>query len=259
MRISLLFLLACLALPLAACGDNKSDPAPTPGSTSSGKPSTDEGTGGMRTADKPAEQPAAKPTGEEGAATPEALVEKMKALAVSEDFSQLVPLVLPEQRAALTFALGIMGPSMMIAMGEAMLPMAGGGDPEKAKEAKDKFTKLKSGFEALLKKHKIDLEDDAVMGQAQSMQSDPDEAVKALNKAFGHVDHASFLKESMAFLDQMGDGKKSKSTFPTEFTEIKVDGDKATVIAKGKDKDKPLGLVKHEGRWFVDFLSMMKR
>jgi hypothetical protein len=222
MRISLLFLLACLALPLAACGYNTNEPA-----------------------------------GKEGAATPEALVEKMKALAVSEDFSLLVPLVLPEQRAALTFGLGIMGPSMMIAMGEAMLPMAGGGDPEKAKEAKDKFTKLKSGFEALLKKHKIDLEDDAVMGQAQSIQSDPDEAVKALNKAFGHVDHASFLKESMAFLDQMGDGKKSKSTFPTEFTEIKVDGDKATVLAEGKDK--PLGLVKHEGRWYIDFLSMMQR
>ncbi len=256
MRSLPLLLVAFLALPLTGCGDNNGEEAPTPGATSE-KPSADDASSSMRTAEKPAANPAAKPAGKEGAESPEALVEEMKVLAESEDFAALVPLVLPEQRAALTFGLGIMGPSMMIAMGEAMLPMAGGGDPEKAKEAKDKFAKLKSGFEALLEKHKINLEEDKMMGQAQAMGSDPAEAVKALNEAFGHVDHASFLKESMAFMEQMGDGDKSSSDFPSEFEKIEIDGDKATVRAKGKDK--PLGLVKHEGRWFVDFLSMMKR
>ena len=65
----------------------------------------------------------------------------------------------------------------------------------------------------------------------------------------------------MAVLEPLDDGKgdgggmKMTDKFPTEIEEIKVDGDKAVVTAKG-EKD-PLHLVKHEGRWYMTVMDQI--
>jgi len=253
MRLSLLAILALIVVPFAGCGyESAKKPS---GDTPSEKPA------GETPADKPAEAPQA--AAQDGAESPEALIEQMKGLQDSDDFSIMVPLVQAKDRGMLAFAMGMMAPSMTIAMGEAMAGMAGGGDPEKAAEAKSKFDAMKTGYEALLKKHGLPTDMTAAMGEMQSMQDDPAAAVAAMSKMFEGVDHAAFINESMAFMKSQKDGDEKggmsmdmKDNFAMEDVEIKVDGDTAIATAKGKDK--PLNLIKVDGRWYIDFLASMQ-
>ena len=125
MRIPLLALLALLLVSLAACGDT----------TTSG-----DGPGAGN---------------QEGAATPEELIERLKALEDSDDMTIMIPLLHPDERGAMSFAMGVMMPQMMIGMGKQFAGMAGGGDPAKAKEAVAKFDAAEKAHAALLEKYKI--------------------------------------------------------------------------------------------------------
>ena len=247
MRIAPTLLTVLLTITLLGCGD---------------KPAEKPAVGGTP-AEKPADAPKATPSAPEGAASPEDMVEKMKALAESKDFGGLIPLVLPEHRAMLTFGLGLMGPMMTIGMGEAMLGFAGGGDEEKAKAAKDKFAVLKKKWEDLMVKYKVPTLEDETMGELM-MGEDADSKMAAVNKLLGHIDHAAFIKESMALMESMNDKTDGdepgsaggvSTTFPDEFEAPVVEGDTATIRAVGKDE--PMTIVKRDGRWFMDFTSMM--
>jgi hypothetical protein len=41
------------------------------------------------------------------------------------------------------------------------------------------------------------------------------------------------------------------------FDEFRVTGDRATVRASGRDE--PVGLVRVDGRWYLDFISTLRR
>ena len=126
---------------------------------------------------------------------------------------------------------------------------------------KAKFAKMKSGFEEILTKHGIEGGMENPMGKLQQLEGDTDAAIAAMSKMFEGVDHAAFIKESMAFMKTMGSegegGMKPGAELKLEDVKIEVDGDTAVATAKGEED--PLKLLKRDGRWYIDFLAMMKK
>lgn len=253
MRSPFLALVAVFLLSLTACGDTSTDKPSEEGGTASGESAQ---------GDKPAQKPAAPAKAQDGAESPEALIAMLKTEfeKPEADMSVMVPVVLPEHRGMLAFAMGLLAPQMAISMGEAM---AGMGSPEDAEKNKGKFAKMKEGFEALLKKHGVKMDEEAGEGAMMQMQGDPEAAIKTTAEMFEGVDHAAFIKDSMAFMKQFSDGEggmkmgPSKDDLSLEDVQIEVDGDKAVATAKGEEE--PLHLLKKDGRWFIDFMAMMKK
>ena len=201
----------------------------------------------------------------DGAATPQELVERMRKAADTKDFGEVIPLIHPEHRSAITFFLGVFPPLMMVGMMEGMSGMAAMGGPEKEKEAKDKIAALKKGWEDLQAEYKIDINQESASDPMKAMgpgstAEDRAAAFKELDKLLGHVDHAAFIKASMAFLEKNSDDKEdgvstsSWEKFDIGEVDIQIDGDKATVTEKGKD-DK-IGLAKVNGRWYIDVTTL---
>lgn len=258
MRPILIALFALLLIPFAGCGDDKAGGNGADGSGDTLQPAQ---------APKPAADPAPEaqpttPTATDGAASPEALIADLKAAMDDDDMAGMVPLVAREQRGVLALALGMLAPAMMIGMGEGMAEMAGGGDPEKVKEAKAKFAKMKEGYEAILTKHGLDKDMSGAMGQIQGLQQDPDAAIEAANEMFDGVDHEAFIRDSLAFMKAQDDGSgggmkmgPTKDDVKLEDVSIEVKGDTAVATAEGQDD--PLRMVKRDGRWYLDFKSMM--
>ena len=184
-------------------------------------------------------------TSGDGAATPEAFVARAAALSKANDVAAMVPLVLPKQRAFFSYMIGVFPGSMAVGF-------AAMGDEAKAKA-------MKEGWEALLKEHGID----------ESKMEDDDDAKgppnpEKFHELMGDVDHQAFLRAALAFLDKHSDKKESKAQrgmpkFSPEDATIDVKGDRATVTVNVKDdgKERPLTLVKSNGRWYMDMMGMM--
>ena len=231
-------LVLALALPLGACGDKGSSGSGASGSAGS--------------------------SGSDGASSPQELIDRMKKAGEAEDFGQIIPLILPEQRAAMTMLLGIFPTTMMMGMMEAMSGMAAAGGEEKESEVKGKIASMKKDWDALLAKYKIEMPEgeDApnIMKMSTAKTADDRRAALAeFDSVLGHVDHAAFIKESMAFLKSHADKEDDTSMsdgawkkFDMQDVEIKVDGDTAVVTAKDEE---PVGLVKKNGRWYMDIAT----
>lgn len=197
----------------------------------------------------------------DGAESPEALIAKLKKAFDRDDadMSAMVPLVLPEHRGVVAFAMGMLGPTLAISMGEAM---AGMGDPAEAEKTKARVAKMKEGFEALLAKHGVKSDMAGTMEKMQGLQDDMPAFMDEMSKMFDGVDHAAFIRESTEFMKTatageggMNVGGGPKPDFSLEDVKIEIDGDKAVATAKGQED--PLHLVKKDGRWYINFLAMM--
>jgi hypothetical protein len=244
-----------LALPLAACGGKSEQGSGSAGSQAQGG----------------AASPQAQ---EDGAASPQDLVKRMQAATKAKDFAQVLPLIHPDQRGGFAFLMGAFAPQMFIGMSEGLLGMAGMGGTDaaakaKAKaEAKAKLDKMKKDWQALLDKHGVKIDEAKVKETMSSLGSHASEAdkraaMRTLGEMMGHADYAAFLRDSAAFLDSHSEKKDGDSSgvnwneFSMQDATVNQDGDKATVTVTRKGKPgKPMGLVKHNGRWYLDLATM---
>lgn len=191
----------------------------------------------------------------DGASTPQGVIDGMAAAMEKDDMAGIVPFIRPEQRAILSFGLGVIPMTFLTGMAEAMLPAAAAVSGEEAEKAKTKLAEMKKAHEDLLKKYKIAAVD---MSQVMGMGKDEDAMQKFANEAMGHVDHVAFLRESTALSAKFSD-EDDKTSSPFDDLDlstvvIKEDGDKAVASIPGREDD--LALVKIGGRWYADLMSM---
>jgi hypothetical protein len=189
-----------------------------------------------------------------GAATPEALIERMKKAATSKDMGEMFACVYPEHRAGMAFFMGVMPIQMMIGMAEMF---SGVGEGEQADDMKSKLATMKTKHAAILKKYGVPEfeEDDKSLDM-----SDQAGMLKLLDERMGDMDHVGFVKESMALLDEHqtegqqkggGPAEEMEKEFKKDVAEIKKDGDdKATVRFEGEETPKVL-MRRVGGRWYL--------
>lgn len=195
--------------------------------------------------------PAAVPAAEQlGAESPQAVVEKLRIAAESENFGELATLLAPAAREEM--AKGIWaGATMMIAMSSAMGDMAAGmgeelGDQtEEAKaqaakakaEADAKFGAWKKRYDETAKKHGLPSLD-------SSQETDPE-------TLFAKADHVGVIRDFgnllQSFGEEQGRGKGEGKKIEGALENLEVDGDKASGTLAGE----PIEFVKIDGRWFI--------
>lgn len=196
-----------------------------------------------------------------GADSPQAVVERMRKASEKKDFGEMVACLAPDDRAEMAVmmlagagmmaAFAGMGGDMASGMAEAMT----GDDPtpqqkaemEKSKkEMAAKAKKLQDDYEALLKKH----------GLADKFKEGPpgEPGPGAARKLLQGVDDVALLKDTMAYMDKLGDGKGEKKEMAEgpfkdlpAVTDYKIQGDSATA----KAGDQTIGFVKVDGRWYA--------
>lgn len=192
----------------------------------------------------------------DGGATPQEVVDGLMAAAQARDFGALVPYVLPEQRAALAYGIGVMPMTFMVGIAEAMLPAAqavGGGEAEKAQA---RIAEMQGAHEALLQKYGIAEVDDGAM---QATGGNEAAMMTLFNEAMGDIDHAAFLEDAVALMQKYSgkDGKGQQDPmkeFDKKLVNLKVTGDTATADIEGEEGQ--LGLVKVAGRWYADMKTL---
>ena len=224
-HISLVVLLALLAITLPACGDSGS----TAGS----------GTGGTTTAAKP------------GGDSPEDVIAKAKAFAESEEFAGIVNLIAPDERPLLSagmIMLSQMAPMMMGAMG-------GLGGEEAQGEMKEKMKPFEDAMKSVMEKHGADKLD---LSQAMASVQSPEAATKWINGELPDLDHGAFVGDMFGALKKLGEEASEKAggnfkELAGEMKDLKIDGDKATATINGK----PGEFVKVDGRWYLSIKGQM--
>ncbi len=208
-----------------------------------------------------------------GAATPEALVERMNAAMAKEDLSEMIACITPDDRAELVGALLIgttmmgafmqMGGEMAMGMAEGMSEALSDGEQtaeQKAEIAKSKAEMAKAKkeseaqakawqkkYEATLRKHNLEemLSEDAELPGGEGPA-----ALRALLK---DTDEVALFEDLMGLLKETGKGEMKEDAKPPgmpaePITALKVEGDRATAQA-GKEK---VELAKIDGRWYVE-------
>jgi hypothetical protein len=198
-----------------------------------------------------------------GADSPQGVVERMRKASAKKDFGEIAACLAPNDRAEMAVmmlagagmmaAFAGMGGDMASGMGEAMIgedatPQQKAEMEKSKKEMAAKAKKLQDDYEALLKKH--GLADKFKDGPPPGEKGGP-EAAKKLLKG---VDEIALLKDSMAFMESIGDKKDEKNGMSEgpfgplgEVTDYKIQGDSATA----KMGDKTMGFVKVDGRWYA--------
>ena len=201
-----------------------------------------------------------------GAETPEALVERMKAGAAKEDFSEIAACLTPKNRTEMAMAM-YMGATMMVAfaemgaemggaMAEGMAGMAGGEmsaeDKKKAEEQKAKaqadIAGLKTAYNTLITKYGLP----AMPKEGEPEKPEPTQ--EEIEKLFANIDQGAFLNDALAVMKAMP-GEEAKDSGPVKVPEgglenLKIDGDKASGTVGGD----PFTFVKIDGRWYVEDL-----
>lgn len=193
-----------------------------------------------------------------GAATPQALVQRMTRAADAGDFAEIVACVDPASRTELSLGL-VMATTMMVAfmamgseMAGGMAEGATGAAEEKAAaekrraEASARADQARASLGILFKKHGLpDLMDGA--------SSPKDEA--AATAMLARVDHAALAGDLLKFMETFGDrtgagNGKAKTTgpvnVPRNVTDYKISGARATARAGAET----LEFVKVGERWF---------
>lgn len=207
-----------------------------------------------------------------GAATPEALVERMNAAMAKEDMSEMIACITPNDRAELVGALLVattmmgafmqMGGDMAMGMAEGMSDALSEGEqtPEQKAEmakAKAEMAKAKKEteaqaqawqkkYEATLRKHNLEemLSDDAELPGG--------EGTEALRKLLKDTDEVALFEDLMGLLKETGKGEMKEDAKPPgipaePITGLKVQGDRAT----GQAGKETVEMAKIDGRWYV--------
>ncbi len=207
---------------------------------------------------------ASEPAGEPpGAATPEALIDRMMAAAEAGDMAEMAACMVPEERAEMTammvamagmmVAFMDMGGAMAAELGEGLAEAFGEGDmtaEEQAEqdaereaaeaEAAKEVAAVTQQYQEILSRH--GLED---LMAAEEAGDDVD-----LDALLGDVDQVALLRDLMGFLEEIGDEEEGATAggaeMPDEITDLQVDGSQATA----KAGDETLELVEIDGRWY---------
>ena len=205
--------------------------------------------------------PAAAPLRAEvalGAATPQALVQRMIKAADAGDFAEIIACVDPASRNELSMGL-VMATTMMVGFMSMGAEMAGGmaegmaGDKPEEKaaaakrraEAAAKAAQARTGLATIFKKHGLpDLMDEEAAPKDQA----------AASAMLAKADHAALAGDLLKFMETFGDsptGKGEKKTsgpvnIPRTVTDYKITGDRATAHAG----EETIEFVKVGDRWF---------
>jgi hypothetical protein len=183
-------------------------------------------------------------TSPEGAESPEALMARLKATGENEDVAGVVACIVPEERALFAFIMAMIPIEMMNAVLPRMAKAQGTDSDIGAKTAKFEKT-----YEALLAKYGVA----RVSPDTELDMSDPAASARVLNEKFGHIDHAAFVVDAMAILDeihpQSDDPASPAEPYRAEVASIEVDGDQALV--RFESVDDSVRLVRRGDRWFM--------
>lgn len=187
-----------------------------------------------------------------GAETPQALVERMRAAATSEDFGEMVSCLTPEARTKMSAAL-FAGAAMVVAfsqmgaeLGESMAGDDATADAEAAKkaaEARAAAAAVQARFETLLGKYDLATAD----GQAVELEGEE------LGRRFAGLDHGAFVTEVMALMSSLPGEHSGSSEMDAPFPvgaleDLVVEGDRAS----GRIGDEPVRFVRIDGRWYAE-------
>lgn len=208
-----------------------------------------------------------------GAASPEALVERMKKAAENENMAEVVACLAPRARQDMSAAM-YLGATMMVAfsqmgselggaMMEGMGAMAEGmggkvsdGDKQKADEqaaaAKEQLGKLHDEYNKLMKKHGLP----QMPKEGEAAPAEPTK--EEMDRLFANLDHGVFVADVMVLLDSMpGENKPSGS--PVDMKEgnlenLKIEGDRAAGTVGGDE----VKFIRIEERWYLDAEPMLE-
>jgi hypothetical protein len=206
-----------------------------------------------------------------GAATPQALVARLKAAAAANDFGEIVDCIAPAQRHELTAGL-VLGTTMMVAFLDMGADMASGmaqgmteamgadGKPtaeqqaaaDKAKaEAKAKTDELKARHQAIMDRYGLSKRMEEMQhGEAGNAGASPEESI---GKLLEGIDERSLVVDLLGFMEDIGksqgkDHANDPMDLPKDVTDIKIDGDHAT----GKSGEETVRFVRVDGRWYLE-------
>lgn len=191
----------------------------------------------------------------EGAESPAAVVEGLKAAAEAQDFPGLARLLAPEARAQITVSL-IVGVSMMVAFAQMGGEMAGslgdafsdGDDAEQQAELakqQEEAAAVAAGIQKRLEGvfEKYGLED--VMDEAEG---DDAAGPEKLTQALVGIDQPALIGELLDIMASLGEGGPGeKSPVPVgELENLAIDGDHATGTVNGEAAE----FVRIDDRWY---------
>jgi hypothetical protein len=200
-----------------------------------------------------------------GAATPEALVERMNAATAKKDFSEMLACITPDDRAQMVGALLVgtvmmgafmqMGGDMAMGMAEGMQEGLSGEEAtpaQKAEMAKAKkemeaqAAAWQKKYEGTLRKHNLEemLSEDAELPAGEGPA-----ALRALLK---DTDEIALFEDLLGLLKDSGKGEVKEDAAPPGLPAepikgLKVQGDRASAQAGTETVE----MVKIDGRWYV--------
>jgi hypothetical protein len=186
-----------------------------------------------------------------GAESPQALVERLRKAANTEDFGELAACLAPDAR--LEMAQGIwVGATMMIAMSSAMGDMAAGmgeamdeseegkANAAKAKaEAEAKFGVWKKRYDDTAKKHGL-----PTLESFEKLEGDPKSLLAKTDQVAVISDFGNLLT---SFGEEQQGEKRPAKQIEGQLEGLKVDGD----TAEGTLSGDPIKFVKIGDRWFI--------
>jgi hypothetical protein len=186
-----------------------------------------------------------------GADSPQALVERLRKAANTEDFGELAACLAPDAR--LEMAKGIwVGTTMMIAMSSAMGDMAAGmgeamdeseegkANAAKAKaEAEAKFGVWIKRYDETAKKHGL-----PTLESFEKVEGDPSSLLAKTDQVAVIADFGNLLT---SFGEEQQGEKPPSKQIEGQLEGLKVDGDKAEGTLAGD----PIKFVKIDGRWYI--------
>jgi len=202
-----------------------------------------------------------------GAASPEALVARMKSAAESKNLGEIAACLDPKSRTELTKSMYMLS-TMVVAFSQMGLEMGGAmgeafsdsGDAESAAQneadmaaKRAEINALIGRYNAVVAKHGLP----EMPADGASEQAEPTD--EQLEAAFAKLDQGVFLSDLMGFLESMPseDGEEGGPS-PGEMggvqigegvlTGLKLDGDSATAMLDGE----PVRFVRLADRWYFD-------
>ena len=161
---------------------------------------------------------------EQGADSPEGVIARLQVAAEAEDFTEMVACMAPRDRPMAAMGM-IIGAGMM----------AGFSDDTEA---------LTAEFEAILDKHKVNLDEDEGAPPAET----DEEIEENLRKMFEGVDLGALIGDIMAFMNERIPDAKTKKAVPEgDLGDVQIDGDTATATIG----DEVQHFVRVDGRWYI--------
>ena len=187
----------------------------------------------------------------EGAASPEALIESLQSAAAQADFGTMTSL-LPSSARVTSAASFTAAASLMVVLHAQKLQLGEDATPEEIEAARAQLMQLDTRLLEIYQRHKVEPPHrDLVMAVAQNQP----EALAKLEAQMEVICTPPYLGELASFLSDVS-GQSPANQFAAvanrEPGEITTDGDRAVV----RFDDGPLGLVRLEGRWYLQVDSM---